>query len=300
MYNHQLDTFLKVAEFGSFGKAAEALYISVPAAIQQVNLLEERCGLKVFFRSNHGVRLTPAGRSLLEDAKTIIRLSNEAINKAKRLAESAETTVRIATALLFKCRLLPTIWTEISTQFPELKIEILPMGDRQRQEDSFSALGQQYDLWEGIYADKSWAGHCQFLELARTPICCAVSKAHRLAGAKKLSLRDLNGEYLVMPIEGLSHEMDALREEIHRNHPTLQIVDSTYYGVDTFTLCEVNPYVLLTQAVYADIHTNLVTIPLDVPYTMPYGLIYANEPTLATEKFIQTAATIAKKGLLQL
>ena len=38
MYNHQLDTFLKVAELGSFGKAAEALYISVPAAIQQVRV----------------------------------------------------------------------------------------------------------------------------------------------------------------------------------------------------------------------------------------------------------------------
>lgn len=299
MYNHQLDTFIKVAELGSFGKAAQALYISVPAAIQQVNLLEERFGLKVFSRSNHGVRLTPAGRSLLEDAKTIIRLSNEALSKARQLAESAETTVRIATALLFKCRLLPTIWTEISGQFPELKIEILPMGDHQQQEDSFSALGQQYDLWEGIYAGKAWEGHCRFLELARTPFCCAVSKSHRLAGAKKLSLQDLNGEYLVMPIEGLSYEMDALRAEI-RCSPTLQIVDSTYYGVDTFTLCEVNPYVLITQAVYADIHTNLVTIPLDVPYTMPYGLIYANEPSSATKKFIQAAEQIAQKGMLRL
>lgn len=300
MYNHQLDTFLKVAELGSFGKAADALYISVPAAIQQINLLEERCGLKVFYRSNHGVRLTPAGRSLLEDAQTIIRLSNEALIKARRLAESTETTVRIATALLFKCRLLPTIWTEISGQLPELKIEILPMGEHQRQEDSFSALGQQYDLWEGIYADKSWSGHCQFLELARTPLCCAVSKNHRLANAKKLSLQDLNEEYLVMPVEGLSHEIDALRAEIHQNHTTLQIVDSTYYGVDTFTLCEVNPYVLLTQAVYADIHPNLITIPLDVPYTMPYGLIYANKPTTATEKFIQIAAQIAQNGTLHL
>ena len=84
----------------------------------------------------------PAGCSLLEDAKTIIRQSNEALSKARRLAEPPETTVRIATALLFKCRLLPTIWTEISGQFPELKIEILPMGERQRQEDAFSALGQ--------------------------------------------------------------------------------------------------------------------------------------------------------------
>lgn len=55
MYNHQLDTFVKVAELGSFGKAAEALYISVPAAIQQINLLEDRCGFKVFVRSHHGV-----------------------------------------------------------------------------------------------------------------------------------------------------------------------------------------------------------------------------------------------------
>lgn len=300
MYNHQLDTFIKVAELGSFGKAAEALYISVPAAIQQVNLLEERFGLKVFSRSNHGVRLTPAGRSLLEDAKTIIRLSNEALSKARQLAESAEATVRIATALLFKCRLLPTIWTEISGQFPELKIEILPMGDHQQQEDSFSALGQQYDLWEGIYADKAWEGHCRFLELARTPFCCAVSKNHRLAGEKKLFLQDLNGEYLVMPIEGLSREMDTLRAEIQQNHPAVHIIDSTYYGVDTFTLCEVNPYVLITQAVYADIHTNLVTIPLDVSYTMPYRLIYANEPTTATEKFIQAAERIVEKGTLRL
>lgn len=80
--------------------------------------LEDRCGFKVFVRSHHGVQLTPAGRSLLEDSRTIIRLSDEALRKAKRLAESAETTVRIATALLFKCRLLPSIWTEISSRFP--------------------------------------------------------------------------------------------------------------------------------------------------------------------------------------
>ena len=43
MYNHQLDTFLKVAELGSFNKAAEALFISAPAIIQQINLLEESC-----------------------------------------------------------------------------------------------------------------------------------------------------------------------------------------------------------------------------------------------------------------
>ncbi|EEQ57112.1 LysR family transcriptional regulator [Clostridiales bacterium TF09-2AC] len=46
MYNHQLNAFIKTADLGSFGKAAEAMYISSPAIIQQVNLLESRCGLE--------------------------------------------------------------------------------------------------------------------------------------------------------------------------------------------------------------------------------------------------------------
>lgn len=295
MYNHQLDTFIKVADLGSFGKAAEAMYISAPAIIQQVNLLEDRCGFKLLIRSNHGVKLTPAGKSLYEDAKTLIRLSEDSLNKARALAESSEYTVRIGTSLLYKCRLLPDIWAKISEQSPELKIEILPMAEYQNRGTTFAMLGIKYDLWEGIYGSAGWKGLCQFLELTRTPICCAVAKNHRLAKAKKLTMRDLNGEYLVMPIEGVSLELDSFRNEVREKYPTIHIIDSPYYGVDTFTLCEVNPYVLITQPVYTDIHTNLITIPLDTKYTMPYGLIYANEPTAATKKFIEAAKKVSKK-----
>ena len=287
MYNPQLEAFIKVADSGSFSKAAEAMYISAPAIIQQINLLEASCGFKLFARSNHGVKLTPAGRSLYEDAKTIIRLSQGALNKARRLAESSETTVRIGTSLLYKCRLLPDLWTRVSEKHPELKIEILPMTEYQNRGEVFSALGVQYDLFEGIYGSAGWDGLCRFLELDRTPICCAVAKNHRLAGMKKLTMQDLNGEYLVMPIVGVSNEIDAFRKNITEKYPTVQIVDSPYYGVDTFMLCEVNGYILITQPVYADIHSNLVAIPLETDYTLPYGLMYANEPTMATKKFLQ-------------
>ena len=286
MYNPQLDTFIKVADSGSFSKAAEAMYISAPAIIQQINLLEASCGFKLFVRSNHGVKLTSAGRSLYEDAKTIIRLSQDALNKARRLAESSETTVRIGTSLLYKCRLLPDLWTRISEKHPELKIEILPMTEYQNRGEVFSALGVYFDLFEGIYGSAGWNGMCQFLELERTPICCAVAKNHRLAGMKKLTMQDMNGEYIVMPVEGVSKEIDAFRKDITENYPTVQIVDSNRYDVDTFTLCEVNGYILITQPVYTDIHNNLVTIPLEIDCTLPYGLMYAKEPTLATQKFI--------------
>ena len=51
MYNPQLETFLCVAEVGSFNKAAERLYISPPAVIKQINLLEENLGVQLFERT---------------------------------------------------------------------------------------------------------------------------------------------------------------------------------------------------------------------------------------------------------
>ena len=58
MYKPQLDTFIKVAESGSFSKAAQALFITPTAVIKQMNLLESRLGLTLFHRSHQGLSLT--------------------------------------------------------------------------------------------------------------------------------------------------------------------------------------------------------------------------------------------------
>ena len=294
MYNHQLDAFVKTAELGSFNKVAEAMSISSTAIIQQVNLLEANCGFSLFTRSHRGAKLTTAGASLFEDAKAIIRLSEDALGKARQLADSAETTVRVGTALLFKCRMIPELWAKISEMHPELKIELVSIKEKLGGEASIAEVGLKYDIKEGIFCTISQKGRCGFLELMRTPICCAVSKNHRLAHARSLTLDDLNGEYLVMPITNVSQELDDFRAAVKRRYPTVQITDSNYYGVDTFTMCELNPYVLITQPVYADIHTNLVSIPLETDYTLPYGLIYSLTPSPAVKKFIQAAERIQR------
>ena len=63
MYNPQLDTFIRVAEAGSFSKAAQESFITPTAVIKQMNLLESRLGLTLFHRSHQGLSLTRAGRS---------------------------------------------------------------------------------------------------------------------------------------------------------------------------------------------------------------------------------------------
>lgn len=294
MYNHQLDTFIKVAECGSFNKASDVLYITTTAVIQQINLLEELCGFQLFQRSNRGVTLTPAGNSLYVDAKTLIHFSNNALLKARLLTKSSETTVRIGTTLMYKCRLLPELCAKASKQCPDLKFEIPPWDDSSANQEGFYELGIKHDIFEGIFCTTLWSGKYQFLELMRTPICCAVAKDHHLSKHKQLTMQDLNGEYLLMPIREVSVELDAFRDDVLCYYPTTHIIDSPGYGLDTFTLCEMNPYILITQPVYADIHPSLVTIPLETEYKLPYGLIYSNHPNPATKRFIQIVSETQK------
>ncbi|MDU2967785.1 LysR family transcriptional regulator [Limosilactobacillus fermentum] len=84
MYVQQLETFIWVAEAGSFGRVANNLFISTPAVVQQTNLFEEHCGVTLFKLSNRGVQLTPAGQALYEDGKKIIALSNQALARPQQ------------------------------------------------------------------------------------------------------------------------------------------------------------------------------------------------------------------------
>lgn len=84
MYNPQLETFLRVADAGSFNKAAEESYITPTAVIKQINLLEESLGVKLFDRSHRGLQLTKAGRSMYQDAKYIIQYCRDSVTRAKK------------------------------------------------------------------------------------------------------------------------------------------------------------------------------------------------------------------------
>ena len=73
LFNSQLETFVVVADEGSFSKAAEKLFISTTAVIKQINTLEEDTNIQLFQRSFKGVSLTEAGKSFYSDAKYIIK-----------------------------------------------------------------------------------------------------------------------------------------------------------------------------------------------------------------------------------
>ena len=83
VYNPQLETFLRVADAGSFNKAASERFITPTAVIKQINLLEESLGVKLFDRTHRGLVLTDAGKSMYQDAKYIIQYCKDSVARAK-------------------------------------------------------------------------------------------------------------------------------------------------------------------------------------------------------------------------
>lgn len=289
MYHPQLDTFLCAAEAGSFNRAAEQLYISPPAVIKQVNLLEGRLGLRLFERTHRGLRLTPAGQSFYQDTKYIIQYCKDSLTRVRNAMQETGEIIRIGSSPMTPAQVLVELWPKLQAYCPDLRFQLVPFENTpENAREILANLGRNIDVVAGIF-DETMLNlrQCIGLEISREPLCCAVSVHHRLAGKERLSVSDLYGERLMLMRRGWSHYVDLLRDELWKNHPQIQIVDFDFYDVNVFNQCEHNNCVLLAVENWRYVHPMLKILPVDWGYAIPFGLLHAPQPTPVVERFLR-------------
>jgi len=286
MYSRELDTFIAVADNGSFLKAAEKLYYTTPATVMnRINKLEQTVGIKLFERTNQGVYLTAAGHSLYQDVKKIIEQSNAAIERAKQIAKSEQEVIRIGTSILRPCKTLVDLWAKIDDGSLPFRIQIVPIDDEPNSLNT--ALNKQIDCFVGPCDAIDWEEKFNILLLDYIPCRIAVPRKHRLAKQKSLCWTDLDGENFMLLKQGLSAVLDEIRKEIISNYPKINIIDApSRYDTPVFNECEQMNYLMETLDIWKDIHPSLITLPMEWNYKMPYGVVYAKKPTSAVQNFI--------------
>lgn len=301
MYNPLLNTFIVVADYGSFTKAADILYISPTAVMKQLNTLESHLNLKLVERTHTGIHLTKAGEIIYRDAKFMIDYSKKSILSAKTALFANDTTFCVGTSLLNPAKLFMDLWYRVNKEFPEYKLHLVPFEDNHEGILSeIELLGEKFDFLIGVCDSKEWLSRCNFLPIGSYKKMIAVSREHRLAKKTCINIEDLYGETLMMVERGDSGTNDFIRHDLEKNHPKIQIEDTPhFYDLSVFNRCAETQQVLLTIECWQEVHPALVSIPVNWDYTIPYGLLYSFNAPEDVLKFVEEAKKITSYSPLR-
>jgi len=294
MYNPQLETFIKVADLGSFSKAADALFVSPTAIIKQVNILESDLALQLFVRTHRGVKLTEAGTSLYNDAKYVIQYSKDSVSRAKNLMPGEDETIRIGTSPISPGQFLVDLWPKISEVYPNIKCKLVPFDNTpEKSRERFRNLGKDIDIIAGYFDPGylQWRG-CSALPLSHIPIRCAVPIRNRLAAKNELTVKDLYGENLMLIKRGWNSHVDALRDELIENHNAITITDFEFFNTDIFNQCENTNSVLIAVDHWKNVHPLIKIMHIDWVHTLPFGILHSPTPSNTVRKFLDAIQSI--------
>ena len=289
MYDTRLESIVAAADLGSFTKAASAVHVSTTALVKQVNGFEAENGVVIFRRGKRGVTLTEAGRELVEDARTIMRLSRHALDRARAKSHAASDAVRLGVSVLRPGTYVLEAWEGLKNTLSDVSLELVPMSDNfQEYSRTIEQLGTDIDLVVSTFPSNRWNGAVSILDLGMIPISLAIPLSYPLAQRDRISVSELAGRRVRIRERGHAW-VDAARSVLEAC-PEITIVDAPDYDLNTFNACAQSGDILQTTGMWTNVHPGLKCVSVDWDFTIPIGLIYPREPRKAVARFVDALA----------
>ena len=192
-----LRSFVAAGRLEHFGRAAARLAIVQPALSRQIQELEEEIGTPLFERLPRGVRLTAAGRGFLREAEALLVQADRAIERTRDAGAGQAGRLRIGyvdTSIYLPA--LPGLLQGFRQKFPRVQLELVQQTSA-AQAESLRAGAIDAGFVYHVPAHLPALGTRRLLS---ERIELALPASHRLAGRRRLRLRELRDEdYVWIP-----------------------------------------------------------------------------------------------------
>lgn len=200
-----LHYIVAVAQHGHFSKAAEACHVSQPALSMQVLKLEESLGVQLFERSHKTVRITEVGQEIVARAQKMLQEAEEIKEVAKTYQDPLAGKFKLGAFPTLAPYLLPHIVPLIHRKLPKLNLLLVEEKTQVLLDMLKTGL-----LDAALIALPISDPELQFKVLFEDPFLLAVPKGHALAKKKKVELRDIENDALLLLEEGHCLRAQAL------------------------------------------------------------------------------------------
>jgi DNA-binding transcriptional LysR family regulator len=196
----RLRVLREVAGHGSFSAAADALAYTQSAVSQQIAALEAEVGMTLLERHPRGVRLTAAGRMLVEHTEGILARMEAAETELEELAGLRGGQLRMASFPTAGATLMPLAIAEFRAQHPDVELTLIE-GEPEEiaprlhaGELDLALLFEFADASDPLAENLTRSASLTRVELLEDPLYLALPRRHPLARRRELRLEDLHGE----------------------------------------------------------------------------------------------------------
>jgi LysR family transcriptional regulator, regulator of abg operon len=243
---------LRVADRGSFTRAAAALGVSQPALSNSVATLERMLGVRVFERTRNGATLTEFGELLAGHAAAIDSVLSRAADELEAKKRGLEGSIVIGVSPVACVDIVPAAVAQLKRETPNIIVTI----DERTDDELIAGLRTgEIDLVvnpTGLLAD----GPDVICEtLTRDGFVVAMRKGHRLAGKKSLTIADLRHEQWVLPSpqSTMSHQVELVFAAENQPWPSQAIITNSVTALKAIVMRSDCVAILSTKLVQLEI-----------------------------------------------
>lgn len=192
MIDTKLKTLLCVVKEGSYTKAADALALSQPAVSYHLRQLEEELNIRIFYRNQKKLTLTPEGEVLIKYARRLEAISDSA---CRALNDVKQQLRHFTVGITPSCgeALIGRVFSSYCSAHPHTNISIVT----DTMEQLCDRLGS-YELDFAIVDGSVSLKHCHTELLDLDYLCVVMSPKHALAKRTAITLQELKAESLIL------------------------------------------------------------------------------------------------------